>query len=175
MFDIGELHDVKYDDKNPGSIIEVDYYSANSLLVMSDDEIVKKVKADLNTILGVECASAKVSDAAIVRLPSGVNWYFPGSYQSMPDVQSSELKNVFFAGDLVRTRHGSWSQEKAFVVGLEASNLIQGKPIDQGVIPLPSDELHVTFGRSLVSAFQSAVGQVLPGDRKAPSLFDFLF
>jgi uncharacterized protein with NAD-binding domain and iron-sulfur cluster len=175
MFNIGELHDVQYDDENPGSIIEVDYYSANSLLVMTDEEIVKKVKTDLNTILGVECASANVEDAAIVRLPSGVNWYFPGSYDSMPDVQSASLKNVFFAGDLVRTRHGSWSQEKAFVTGLEASNLIQRKPIDRGVIPLPSEEFHVAFARLLIAGFQSALGRALPGDGKGPSLFDFLF
>merc|ERR1719482_2019355 len=114
---------------------------------MSDDQIVEKVKADMNTILGIECATAKVSDAAIVRLPNAVNWYFPDSYKDMPDVKSSSLKNVYFAGDLVRTRHGSWSQEKAFVTGVEAANLIRGFSQGKGIIPLPKDELHVVFGR----------------------------
>ena len=176
MFNIGELHGVEnkeVGESAPGSIIEVDYYSADSLLVMSDDDIIQKVKTDLNTILGVDCAIANVVDAAVVRLPNGVNWYYPGSYKNMPDVQSSSLGNAFFAGDLVHTRHGSWSQEKAFVTGIEAANLIKGVPIDSGIIPLPKDELHVAFGRSLVAGFQSLLsgGQ----SKKEPSLFDFLF
>jgi uncharacterized protein with NAD-binding domain and iron-sulfur cluster len=180
FFNIGALHGENKDrESSPGSILEVDYYSADSLLVMSDKAIVEKVKADLNTILGVECAASNVVDAAIVRLPRGVNWYFPGSYKSMPDLRSSSVENAYFAGDLVRTRHGSWSQEKAFVTGMQAANLIQGKTMDEGVIPLPKDELHVAFGRSLVSAFQSLVGSSLgvarEGNSKFPSLFDFLY
>jgi uncharacterized protein with NAD-binding domain and iron-sulfur cluster len=172
MFNIGELHDVD-NQEGPGSIIEVDYYHADSVLVMSDDDIIQKVKTDLNTILGVNCAIANVVDAAVVRLPNGVNWYCPGSYKNMPDVQSSSLGNVYFAGDIVRTRHGSWSQEKAFVTGMEAANLIKGAPIESGIIPLPKDELHVAFGRSLVAGFQSLISG---GQRnKGPSLFDFLF
>ncbi|KAG7337273.1 flavin containing amine oxidoreductase [Nitzschia inconspicua] len=175
MFNIGELHSDE-SLENLGSVIEVDYYHADSLLVMSDKDIVKKVKADLSTILGVECASTKVIDAAIIRLPRGVNWYFPGSYKSMPDVQASSLDSVYFAGDLVRSRHGSWSQEKAFVTGIEASNLIQGKPIHEGVIPLPKDELHVAFGRSIVATFQSLLGRPGRGtSATTPSLFDFIF
>lgn len=175
MFNIRELHG-RYSEvsENDGSVLEVDYYCADSLLVMNDDEIVRKVKTDLNTILGVSCASASVIDAVIVRLPRGVNWYFPGSYKSMPDVKAEAVDNVYFAGDLVRTRHGSWSQEKAFVTGIEASNQIQGQPIDQGVIPLASDEVHVAFGRSLVSSFQSLLRKSST-ESTVPSLFDFIF
>jgi uncharacterized protein with NAD-binding domain and iron-sulfur cluster len=140
---------------------------------MSDDQIVKKVKEDLNTILGVECAASKVVDAAVVRLPNAVNWYFPDSYQDMPDVKSTSLSNVYFSGDLVRTRHGSWSQEKAYVTGIEASNIIRGKPLNEGVIPLPKDEPHVAFSRSAASSFRSILGA---GEKdRAPSLVDFLF
>jgi uncharacterized protein with NAD-binding domain and iron-sulfur cluster len=176
IFNIAELHDDNVDNSEiVGGVLEVDYYNADSLLVLSDEEIVKKVKTDLNTILGVVCATAKVVDAAIVRLPRGVNWYYPGSYQYMPDVKSSDLDNVFFAGDLVRSRHGSWSQEKAFVTGMEASNLIKGNSIDKCVIPLPNDELHVTFGRSIILTFQSFLGSNAQGTSSKPSLFDFVF
>lgn len=177
FFNIGELHGTEDEPESgtkAGSVIEVDYYSANSLLVMSDEDIVQKVMTDLNTILGVDCATSTVIDAAVVRLPQGVNWYYPGSYQYMPDVKATTLENAFFAGDLVRTRHGAWSQEKAFVTGMEAANLIRGRPIEQGVIPLPKDELHVAFGRSLVSSFQSLLTNGQRGRFKAPSLFDFL-
>eukprot|EP00980_Cylindrotheca_fusiformis_P021657 scaffold8505_cov130-Cylindrotheca_fusiformis.AAC.23 len=174
FFNIGELHGdtaISNGDEEIGTVLEVDYYHADTLNVMSDDQIVKKVKEDLNTILGVECAASKVADAAIVRLPNAVNWYFPGSYQDMPAVKSRSISNAYFAGDIVRTRHGSWSQEKAYVTGIEASNIIRGKRLDDGVIPLPKDEPHVALGRSVVSTFQSIVGG---GDkRRAPSLVDF--
>lgn len=172
FFNIGKLHGENFSDEVPGTVLEVDYYHADTLMVMSDDQIVTKVKEDLNTILGVECAAAKVADAAIVRLPSAVNWYFPGSYEDMPNVKSNSLSNAYFAGDLVRTRHGSWSQEKAYVTGIEASNIIRGKRLSEGVIPLPKDEPHVALGRSAVSTFRSIIGA---GEKdRAPSLVDFL-
>ena len=174
FFDIGKLHGENFKDKDlAGSVIEVDYYHADTLLVMSDDQIVEKVKSDLNTILGVDCASSKVIDAAVVKLPNAVNWYFPGSYRDMPDLQSKALSNVYFAGDLVRTRHGSWSQEKAFVTGIEASNLVLGKEVTEGIIPLPNDEAHVAFGRSAVSTFRKILGA--GESNRAPSLVDFFF
>jgi uncharacterized protein with NAD-binding domain and iron-sulfur cluster len=174
FFNIGELHGENFSEDNaPGSVIEVDYYHADTLLVMSDEQIAKKAKQDLNTMLGVDCATAKVVDAAIVRLPNAVNWYFPDSYKDMPDLKSKSLGNVHFAGDLVHTRHGSWSQEKAFVTGMEAANSIRGKQLRDGVIPLPKDEAHVAFGRSAVSTFRTFLGA---GEKdRAPSLFNFLF
>lgn len=172
FFDIGNLHGENFSADAPGSVIEVDYYHADTLMVMNDDQIVEKVKADLNTILGVDCAVAKVNDAAVVRLPNAVNWYFPDSYKDMPNVQSRSLANVYFAGDLVKTRHGSWSQEKAFVTGVEAANLVRGLPLNEGIIPLPKDEVHVALGRSAISTFRTMLGA---GDKKrAPSLVDFL-
>mmetsp|Transcript_1872 Transcript_1872/g.4253 ORF Transcript_1872/g.4253 Transcript_1872/m.4253 type:complete len:341 (+) Transcript_1872:714-1736(+) len=171
-FNVKDLHGENFSDETPGSVLEVDYYHADTLLVMSDDDIAKKVKQDLNTILGVECAAAKVVDAAIVKLPNAVNWYFPGSYADMPDSESQALSNVYFAGDLVRTRHGSWSQEKAYVTGIEASNCIRGKSLSEGVIPLAKDEPHVALGRTAVSQFRTLLGA---GEKnRAPSLVDFL-
>ncbi|OEU07619.1 FAD/NAD(P)-binding domain-containing protein [Fragilariopsis cylindrus CCMP1102] len=148
FFDITTLHGLKQQKQQDGigSIIEVDYYHAASLLVMSDEAIVSKVKKDLNTILGTQCIDATIVDAAIVRLPQAVNWYSPGSYANMPDVQSKAIPNVYFAGDLVRTRHGSWSQEKAYVSGIEAANSILNRSPEYGIIPLEPDELHVSLG-----------------------------
>ena len=114
FFDITQLHGLNLNEV-AGSIIEVDYYHAASLLVMSNEAIVSKVKNDLDTLLGKQCINAQVVDAAIVRLPQAVNWYCPGSYANMPDTRSDSIPNAFFCGDLVRSRHGSWSQEKAFV------------------------------------------------------------
>jgi uncharacterized protein with NAD-binding domain and iron-sulfur cluster len=175
VFDIQALHgaDASTVADCPGSVIEVDYYHASTLLVMSDEEIVAKVKSDLDNILGTKCKSASVSDAAVVRLPEGVNWYFPGSYADMPDPKSTSLANVYFAGDIVRTRHGSWSQEKAFVTGVEAANLLLGRPVDQGVLPVPADEVHVKFGKQVFATMKTIIGG---GDAsKGLSLVDFLW
>lgn len=170
LFDITKLHGIE--DKEEGSIFEVDFYHASSLLVMDDEAIVAKVKRDIDTILG-ECRNAKVIDAAIVRLPNAVNWYSPGSYDFMPDVKSEAFGNVYYAGDIVRTRHGSWSQEKAYVTGIEAANAILGRRGNENIIPLPKDELHVAAGRTAVSALKKVMGFGDPS--KAPSLVDFLW
>jgi uncharacterized protein with NAD-binding domain and iron-sulfur cluster len=171
-FDIKKLHAPALDEE-VGAVLEVDFYHSNALLAMSDEEIVAKAKADLDTMLGEQCRLAKVVDAAVVKLPNAVNWYDPGSYRDMPDTRSSAIPNAFFVGDLVRTRHGSWSQEKAFVTGLEAANAILGRPISEGIVPLKADEAHVAAGRQVVAA---ARGLLSAGDTtRAPSLVDFLW
>ena len=170
MFDITKLHGIE--DKE-GTVLEVDFYHAASLLVMDDESIVAKVKKDIDTILGPQCRDAKVADAAIVRLPNAVNWYSPGSYDSMPDVQSKAFVNVYYAGDIVRTRHGSWSQEKAYVTGIEAAKAILGRKENENIIPLPKDELHVEAGRTALSTLKKVIGFGDPS--KAPSLVDFLW
>jgi uncharacterized protein with NAD-binding domain and iron-sulfur cluster len=154
MFDIKSIHGLSTE----GSVIEVDFYHASTLLVRSDDELVAKVKSDLDTILGQSCRDAKVIDAAIVRLPNAVNWYFPGSYQFMPDHRSASISNLLYCGDIVRSRHGSWSQEKAFVTGVQAANLALSRALNIGVIPAMNDEPHVKIGKDVVAAFRNIVG-----------------
>lgn len=167
MFDISTIHGDN--EKYEGTILEVDYYHSNSLLVLSDSKLEEKVKSDVDKILGSASRDAKVVDAAIVRLPEAVNWYFPGSHKSCPSLQSSDLSNVFFAGDLVKTTHGAWSQEKAFVTGRQAANLIARRDVDADVLPVGKDEMHVQLGRDLVRQFQS-----LSGPLPIPKLTDFL-
>jgi uncharacterized protein with NAD-binding domain and iron-sulfur cluster len=160
MFDIRALHGPDHPpaDASIGSVVEVDYYYANSLLALSDDDLVRVVKRDLDNLLGIKCEQATVVDAAVVRLPDAVNWYFPGSYSYLPSVRSESITNLCFAGDVVKTNHRSWSQEKAFVTGIQAANVVLGRPIDQGVLPVDEDELHVQLGRAGVRAAQSAMG-----------------
>jgi protoporphyrinogen oxidase len=72
-FDIKKLHAPALDEE-VGAVLEVDFYHSNALLAMSDEEIVAKAKADLDTMLGEQCRLAKVVDAAVVKLPNAVNW-----------------------------------------------------------------------------------------------------
>ena len=53
-------------------------------------------------------------DACVVRLANSVTWFAPGSHALLPDTRSRAFENVYFAGDFVRSSHGSWSQEKAY-------------------------------------------------------------
>ena len=174
LFDITRLHNLDQKEEGlRGSVIEIDYYHAASLLCMSDEEIVNKAKRDLDAIVGTQAKGAQVLDAAVVRLPSAVNWYSPGSYKHMPEAKSTSMSNVYFCGDIVRSRHGSWSQEKAYVTGIEAANLVLGRSQGEGIIPIPADEPHVALGRKSVAAAKSLLG--FGEARRAPSLVDFLW
>ena len=78
-------------------MVEVDWYYASRLLSLGDDEVVKRAKERADAVLGGACAGATVVDAAVVRLPGAVNWYYPGSYQDMPSV-ASLLSGAHLAG-----------------------------------------------------------------------------
>ena len=147
--------------------------SRASLLVMSDTALLKEAKRDLDTILERQSIDARMLDSTIVRLPQAVDWYSPGSYATIPDVRSSSIPNVYFCGDLVRSRHESWSQEKAFVTGIEAANSISDRKEGTGIVPLSPDEPHVALGRTAVRAAKTILG--LGDASRAPSFIDFFW
>ncbi|MEO0354449.1 MAG: FAD-dependent oxidoreductase [Cyanobacteria bacterium P01_A01_bin.3] len=148
FFDLNALHDEFADA--PGSVIEADFYHANQLLPMSDEQIVEKVQRDLATCVP-EFASAKVIDRSVIRVQRGVTHFSPGSYQYLMSANTS-YPNVFMSGDWIVNRHGSWSQEKALVTGLEAANWVV-RQLGQGesahIIPIEPDEPHIEALRSL--------------------------
>lgn len=152
-FDLKKLHAPRLDGE-AGAVIEVDYYHAGSLLGLSDAELEAKARRDLETMVPA-FKNAKLVDAAVMRLPEAVNWYFPGSYLSCPTTSSESLQNAYFAGDLVRDLgHGSWSQEKAYVSGIAAANAVLGRSALDGVEPLRPDEPHVATGAAAVKALR---------------------
>jgi uncharacterized protein with NAD-binding domain and iron-sulfur cluster len=146
FFDLNTLHDQYQDEK--GSVIEVDFYHANQLLPMSDEAIIKKVHQDLITCIP-DFATAEIIDYSVVRVPQGVTHFAPGSYQHLLKVNTS-IPNLFMSGDWIITDHGSWSQEKAYVTGLEAANKTVnyfnvGKSAN--IIPVEKDETHIEVAR----------------------------
>lgn len=148
FFDLNALHD-EY-QQEPGTVIEADFYHANQFLSMSDADIVNIVKGYLTTCVP-GFGEAKVVDSSVIRLPNAVTHFAPGSYRHMLPAQTS-FENVFMSGDWIINRHGSWSQEKAYVTGLEAANLVisylgQGQPVE--IIPVEEDEPHIKMARSL--------------------------
>ena len=131
-------------------MVEVDFYHANQLLPLSDREIVTQVQRDLTTCIP-GFRQAQVVDQSVIRLPRAVTHFAPGSYRYLLPAKTP-LNNVFLSGDWIVNQHGSWSQEKAYVTGLEAANQViaqcgQGQPAT--IIPVEPDELPMQWGRSL--------------------------
>lgn len=153
FFDLNDLHD-EYQNE-PNTVIEADFYHANQLLGMSDAQIIEKVHRDLTTCIPA-FASAKVIDSSVIRVKEGVTHFFPGSYQYLLSA-TTEIPNLYLSGDWIVTRHGSWSQEKAYVTGLEAANLLIerfGVGTRANILPVEVDEPHIKLARSLNQAIK---------------------
>jgi uncharacterized protein with NAD-binding domain and iron-sulfur cluster len=162
FFDLNALHD-EYRDA-PGSVIEVDYYHANQLLPLTDEEIIPLVQQNLAGCLPA-FGEAQVVDAHVTRLPQAVTHFAPGSYRYLMPCQTP-LENVFMGGDWIVNRHGSWSQEKAYVTGLEAANAViaqcqQGQPAN--ILPVIPDEPHIQWARSLNRSIRDRFTPIFPG------------
>ena len=161
FFDLNALHD-EYKDE-PGSVVEVDFYHANQLLPMSDRELVAKIHRDLS-ICVAEFRQAKVVDFSIIRVKQGVTHFAPGSYQYLLSAKTS-IDNLFMCGDWIVTDRGSWSQEKAYVTGIEAANLAIAKfgiGKKANIIPIEPDEPHIQAGRAINKTVRNLAESILP-------------
>jgi uncharacterized protein with NAD-binding domain and iron-sulfur cluster len=161
FFDLNTLQD-EYQQET-GSVIEADFYHANQLLPMSDQEIVKKVHHDLSVCVP-DFKQATVTDHSVIRVSQGVTHFSPGSYQYLLKAKTS-IPNLYLSGDWVITNHGSWSQEKAYVTGLEAANLVIeqfniGQKAD--IIPVEPDEPHIQFGRTVNKMTKDFINSFVP-------------
>ena len=146
-----------------GTVIEADSYHANQLLALSDEQIINKVQRDLATCVP-GFTHATVIDSSVLRVPQGVTHFAPGSYQYLLPGKTS-IENLFMSGDWIVTRHGSWSQEKAYVTGLEAANLAidrLGMGRKANIIPTEPDEPHIQVARSLNQMVRDVGKSLLP-------------
>jgi uncharacterized protein with NAD-binding domain and iron-sulfur cluster len=161
FFDLNALHDEWKDE--PGSVIEADFYHANQLLPLDDAQIVAKVQRDLATCIP-EFGTATVVDSSVVRLPRAVTHFAPGSYSSMLPGTTC-IENVWMSGDWIINRHGSWSQEKAYVTGLEAANHVIaqfGIGTPAPIIPVEPDEAHIQLARTLNQNLRRWASHLIP-------------
>jgi uncharacterized protein with NAD-binding domain and iron-sulfur cluster len=147
--------------QEPHTVIEADFYHANQLLPMSDGQIIAKVQRDLASCIP-SFAEARVIDSSVIRVKEGVTHFFPGSYQYLLPARTA-IPNLFMSGDWIVTRHGSWSQEKAYVTGLEAANLIVdrfGIGTKAPIIPIEPDEPHIQLARTINQTIRSVTGSL---------------
>lgn len=161
FFDLNVLHDEFRDEL--GTVVEVDFYHANQFLPLSDEEIIKIVQGYLATCIPA-FGEAEIIDQSVVRVKEAVTHFFPGSYQYLLPAKTS-FENVFMSGDWIVTRHGSWSQEKAYVTGLEAANLVVDKfkfGEKANIIPVEKDEEHIQFARTINKSAREIGKSIFP-------------
>ncbi|KAJ7967129.1 Phytoene desaturase [Quillaja saponaria] len=159
FFDLNVIQDEHKGD--PVTVLQADFYHANELLPLKDDDLVVKVKSYLSKCIK-EFENANVVDKEIGRYPQSLTHFFPGSYKHMMR-GSTSFPNLFMAGDWIVNRHGSWAQEKSYVTGLEAANRVVDY-LEEGsfakIIPVEEDELHIQALRSLNRSFSEIRTQI---------------
>ncbi|KGN61949.1 uncharacterized protein LOC101207523 [Cucumis sativus] len=148
FFNLNAIQD-EYKDESV-TVLQADFYHAIELLPLNDEAIVEKVKSYLSTCIK-DFENAIVVKKEIGRFPESLTHFFPGSYKYMMRGFTS-FPNVFMAGDWIINRHGSWSQEKSYVTGLEAANRVVDF-LEEGsfakIVPVEEDEPHVEALRGL--------------------------
>ncbi|WRX16694.1 Amine oxidase - like 8 [Theobroma cacao] len=159
FFDLNVIHDKHKDD--PVTVLQADFYHANELLPLKDELVVEKVMSYLSKCIK-DLKGATVVDEEIQRFPKRLTHFFPGSYKYMMR-GSTSYPNLFMAGDWIITRHGSWSQEKSYVTGLEAANRVVDY-LEVGnfaiIIPVEEDEPHIEALRTLNRRLNEIISQV---------------
>lgn len=136
-----------------GSVIAADFYHSNPLMPRSDEDIVEFTRQCLVTCEpGFE--DAKVIDSAVLKFSGAVTHFSPGSYASRP-LQETSIPNLYLAGDWVKgVPHGAngLSQERAYVTGLLAANMVVDKlGIGQHakILDVEADEPHIAALKDL--------------------------
>ncbi|KAI3446283.1 hypothetical protein Pfo_002948 [Paulownia fortunei] len=148
FFDLNTIYDEHKDSTS--TIVQADLCHANDLLPLKDEKIVEKVMSWLSRCIK-DFENATVVDKEIGRFPKFHTHFFPGSYKYMMR-GSTSFPNLYMAGDWIVNRHGSWSQEKSYVSGLEAANRVVDY-LEEGtfarIVPVQEDEPHIQSLRNL--------------------------
>ncbi|KMT01356.1 hypothetical protein BVRB_9g213700 [Beta vulgaris subsp. vulgaris] len=159
FFDLNAIYEEHENDEE--TILQADFYHANEFLPLSDEQISAKAMSYLSKCIK-ELADARIIDKEITRCPNSLTHFFPGSYKySMRG--STSFPNMFMAGDWIITRHGSWSQEKSYVTGLEAANRVVdylGTGTFAKIIPVEEDEPHIEALRNFNRSFKEFRAQL---------------
>ncbi|DBA90704.1 TPA: hypothetical protein ACH3X1_003920 [Trebouxia sp. C0004] len=146
-----------------GSVVEVDYYNATSLLGLTDEQLIQRTLHSYLAACQPAYGLCQVQDASVLRFAGAVTAFAPGSHASMPPTGVS-LPGVFMAGDWLAqgpATHGAkgLSQEKAYVTGLQAGNqaaqMLNHTP-QVKVLPVEADEAHIVSAKKAVKQARSA-------------------
>lgn len=110
--------------KEQVAVLEVDFYRANEIANLDDDDIVKLTLETVAAALGTSVINAdNIVDKAVVRARNAVSHFAPNSAIYSPDVKLDE--GLYICGDWVdRCGHASWSTEKSVVTARQAASVL---------------------------------------------------
>lgn len=158
LFHLNDIHDRYRDEKF--SVIECDFYGSQQLTPMSDEEVVRHVQHDILAKVYREYGEAVVLDCTVMRVVKGVTGFRPGSHQFMLE-RTTPIANFFNCGDWIWTDHGSFSQERALVTGLQAANeavdSLEGSKaplLHADILDAPAPEPHIEAARRVAKDFR---------------------
>ena len=160
----------KDEEESRGSVFSCDFYNADALMYLSDEDIVALL---LEKLLPVALPSMrqlqpKVVDSYVKRYPGAVNLFAPNTFNLRPRINDPAVKNLKVAGDWtwmedLEPKSKGLCQERAFVSGMEAANAmmtqLNGQQKNLAVLPVRDDEIQVELGRTVTKAVTSQIFQ----------------
>lgn len=145
------------------SAFEVDYFRADSLTQLTDDEVVRITLQAISKALEIpSIPQSTVADLSVVRARDAVSHFCVGSASCSPDVKLDE--GLYICGDWIdRTGHASWSTEKSVVTGIQAAASLAedfDTKVDIQVIPAASDTAQLSALRQFARTIRGAIPPV---------------
>ena len=161
IYDLQRMHDEFRVDR-PGfgldgddavAVLEVDFYRADDIANLNDDEVAKialdAVSAAFGTkTIGTDC----IVDKAVVRARNAVSHFAPKSALYSPNVKLGD--NLYVCGDWIdRTGHASWSTEKSVVTAKQAAAVFS---TDLGLLRSKCDVIPAAKDTAQLSALRQS-------------------
>ncbi|KAL3905241.1 MAG: hypothetical protein SGILL_009755, partial [Bacillariaceae sp.] len=121
------IYDVEriQDGDDVKATLEVDFFRADPLAALSDEEVVEITLQAVSAALGISPiqGDSVIADASVVRARNAVSHFCVDSASWSPDVKLND--GLYICGDWIdRTGHASWSTEKSVVTGIQAATAL---------------------------------------------------
>lgn len=156
IYDLARLQD----SKDVTSSFEIDFFRADSLVSLTDEEVIRiTLKAVAAALETPPIDESSLADMSVVRARDAVSHFCVGSSSWSPDVKLS--KGLYICGDWIdRTGHASWSTEKSVVTGIQAASELANDfdmKSEIKVIPAASDSVQLSALRRFARTVRSAI------------------
>jgi len=167
IYDLQRLHDEfavvnqKYNDEEPCAAIEVDFFRADAIANMeNDEEVAELALRAVAAALDVEAMDpSTVLDVSVVRARDAVSHFCVDSASASPNVRLQ--KGIYMCGDWIdRKGHASWSTEKAVVTGRQAAAALADDfdlRADIDIIPAAQDTAQLVALRQAARAVRGVL------------------
>ena len=160
VYDLQRMHDEHA--SNELAVLEVDFYRADAIAAMADDDVAALALQAVAAALDVRADlldPSLIVDMAVVRARNAVSHFAVGSCALSPGVSLGD--GIFACGDWIdRSGHASWSTEKAVVTAKQAAAAVAADMglagVDGTVIPASPDTPQLHALRGLAGAARGA-------------------